>query len=310
MDSRPLPSLAALRAFCAVADSGGFGRAADRLGSTQTAVSHQIAQLEGWIGSSLFDRGRTGAVLTPRGARLHPVVSETLLRLEEALRAARADSGRQTIALAVTPEFSSQWLAPRLAGFLQQFPDIELMQTVGYRLPDFADGRTDLAIRLGDGGPGLVSEALTADDEFAVCTPDLAAILPPRRGLLAAPCLTYDGVRHTVLDWRRWLEQVVAEPFVLDASYEELIAAARSFPTFADMLAACRRGEGFALVRTSLVAADLANRTLVRAFNEVQSSPFNYNLVYPKAALANPAVARFRDWIVDQALSASTGDWR
>ncbi len=308
MDNRPLPSLAALRAFCAVAESGGFSRAADRLGSTQTAVSHQIAQLEGWIGSSLFDRGRSGAALTPRGASLHPVVSETLTRLEAALRAARADSGQQRVTLAVTPEFSSQWLAPRLAGFVQQFPDIELVQTVGYRSPDFADGRIDAAIRLGDGGAGLVSEGLTSDEEFAVCTPELAATLPPRRGLLAASCLTYDGVRHTALDWRRWLEQVLAEPAVLDASYEKLLAAARSFPTFADMLVACRRGEGFALVRTSLVIDDLAGRTLVRAFNEVQSSPFNYNLVYPKAALANPAVARFRDWIVDQALSASTGD--
>jgi LysR family transcriptional regulator, glycine cleavage system transcriptional activator len=41
-----LPSLQSLRAFAAVAEAGGFTRAASALGITQTAVSHQIAQLE------------------------------------------------------------------------------------------------------------------------------------------------------------------------------------------------------------------------------------------------------------------------
>ncbi|WP_053239692.1 LysR substrate-binding domain-containing protein [Pleomorphomonas koreensis] len=299
MDRRPLPSIAALKAFCAIAEVGGFGRAAERLGSTQTAVSHQIAQLEGWIGGALFERGRLGARLTPKGARLYPSVAEALLRLEEALRTARADAGRNRVELSVTPEFSSQWLAPRLADFVRRFPDVELALSVGYQTPDFTAGRADLAIRLGGGTVGLVAEPLTADDEFAVCAPSLAGRLPKRQAFLAAPCLTYDGVRHTALDWQRWFEQVDAESAA--AGFADQLAAAISFPTFADMLAACRRGEGFALVRNSLVDADLGAGTLVRAFIESQPAPFNYSLIYPRASIESPAARSLRDWIVGAA---------
>ncbi len=296
MDTRPLPPIAALKAFCTIAETRGFGRAAERLGSTQTAVSHQIAQLENWIGGALFERGRGGTRLTPKGARLYPSLAETLVRLEETLRSARADAGRDRVELLVTPEFSSQWLAPRLAGFVQRFPDVELALSIGYQSPDFSAGRADLAIRLGGGGAGLVAEPLTADDEFAVCAPLLAERLPPRNAFLAAPCLTYDGVRHTALDWRRWFEQVDSEGAA--AGFADPLSAAACFPTFADMLAACRRGEGFALVRTSLVDADLRAGTLVRAFVEGQPSPFNYSLIYPRAALSNPSVAALRSWLL------------
>lgn len=299
MDTRPLPPLAVLKAFCAIAETGGFSRAAERLGSTQTAVSHQIAQLESWIGGALFGRGRGGACLTPKGARLYPPVTEALRGLEEALRTARADAGRDRVELSVTPEFSSQWLAPRLAGFVQRFPDVELALSIGYQTPDFSTGRADLAVRLGTGGAGLVAEPLTADDEFAVCAPSLVERLPPRRAFLAAPCLTYDGVRHTALDWRRWFEQIDSEG--MTAGFADQLAAAISFPTFADMLAACRRGDGFALVRTSLVEDDLNAGTLVRAFVESQPSPFNYSLIYPRAALANSSAAAFREWLLAEA---------
>ena len=302
MDNRPLPSIAALKALCAIAETGGFSRAAERLGSTQTAVSHQIAQLESWVGGALLERGRNGARLTPKGARLYPAVAEALRSLEEALRSARADAGRNRVELSITPEFSSQWLAPRLAGFVRRFPDIELALSIGYQTPDFSTGRADLAIRLGGGGAGLVTEPLTSDDEFAVCAPSLAKRLPQRQAFFAAPCLAYDGGRHTALDWQRWFEQVDGESI---GGFADRMAAAVSFPTFADMLAACRRGEGFALVRTSLVEADLNAGSLVRAFVESQPSPFNYSLIFPRAALVNPSVAVFREWILAE--GGSTG---
>lgn len=299
MDNRPLPPIVALKAFCAIAETGGFGRAAEWLGSTQTAVSHQIAQLERWIGGTLFERGRNGARLTPKGARLYPAVAEALRGLEEALRRARADAGRGRVELSVTPEFSSQWLAPRLASFVQRFPDIELTLSIGYQTPDFSAGRADMAVRLGGGGADLVTEPLTTDEEFAVCAPSLVELLPQRRAFLAAPCLTYDGVRHTSLDWQRWFEQVGTE--AVTADFAGRMATATSFPTFADMLAACRRGEGFALVRTSLVEAELQAGSLVRAFVETQPSPFNYSLIYRRASMESYAARSFRDWIVGMA---------
>ena len=54
------PPLGALRVFEAVARNGGFGRAADELCVTQSAVSHQVRALEDWLGSALFARSGNG----------------------------------------------------------------------------------------------------------------------------------------------------------------------------------------------------------------------------------------------------------
>ncbi|MEZ2219786.1 LysR substrate-binding domain-containing protein [Rhizobium sp. RCC_161_2] len=303
MGKRPLPPLTVLQAFCAVAETGGFGRAAERMGLTQTAISHQLSQLEGWIGGRLFDRGRSGASLTPLGARLHPSIAETVSHLEKALYQARASVSVRTLGLSVTPEFSSQWLASRLPDFCQRYPDIELKMAVGYQRPDFGAGGVDLAIWLGRAEVGLVLEELLTDEEFVVSSSGLSERLPPRNAIRAAPLLRYAGMRHTVLDWQRWYEQVTDPDHGDVASFDigQAVEAGPLFETFEDMLRACRDGLGFALVRSSLVAEDIADGRLVRCFVEVQPAAVSYNLVYPPNALQNPSAALFRNWLISQA---------
>lgn len=307
MGKRPLPSLSVLQAFCAIAETGGFGRAADRIGQTQTAVSHQLAQLEGWIGGRLFDRGRNGARLTPLGARLHPAIAGTISELETALYQARASIAVRSIAVSVSPEFSSQWLASRLPDFCQRHPDIELKMAVGYQRPDFQPGGTEVAIWLGRADAGLIQEELLTDEEFVVSSPELSERLPPRNAIRAAPLLRYAGMRHTILDWQRWYEQTTDGSGEGDTHFDiaQAVESSQLFESFADMLEACRNGRGFALVRSSLVARDIAERKLVRCFVEVQPAAVSYNLVYPPAALQNPSAALFRNWLLSQARSPS-----
>ncbi|QND47714.1 LysR family transcriptional regulator [Rhizobium lusitanum] len=303
MGKRPLPPLTVLQAFCAIVETGGFGRAAERMGLTQTAISQQLAQLEGWIGGRLFDRGRSGARLTLLGARLHPSIAETVSQLEKALYQARASVSVRTLALSVTPEFSSQWLASRLPDFCQRYPDIELKMAVGYQRPDFGPSGADLAIWLGRAEAGLMLEELLTDEEFVVSSPDLSERLPPRNAIRAAPLLRYAGMRHTVLDWQRWYEQVTSRGEDGDVSSFDIgqaVEAGPLFESFVDMLKACRDGLGFALVRSSLVAEDIADGRLLRCFVEVQPAAVSYNLVYPPNALQNPSAALFRNWLISQ----------
>lgn len=307
MGKRPLPPLTVLQAFCAIVETGGFGRAAERMGLTQTAISHQLAQLEGWIGGRLFDRGRSGASLTPLGARLHPSIAETVSQLEKALYQARASVSVRALGLSVTPEFSSQWLASRLPDFCQRYPDIEVKMAVGYQRPDFGPNGADLAIWLGRAEAGLVLEELLTDQEIVVSSPSLSKRLPNRNAIRAAPLLRYAGMRHTVLDWQRWYEQVTNHDEDGDVSNFDVgqaVEAGPLFESFVDMLQACRDGLGFALVRSSLVAEDIADGKLVRCFVEVQPAAVSYNLVYPPNALQNPSAALFRNWLISQASEA------
>ncbi|AYG66789.1 MULTISPECIES: LysR family transcriptional regulator [unclassified Rhizobium] len=306
MGKRPLPSLSVLQTFCAIAETGGFGRAAERIGQTPTAVSHQLAQLEEWIGGRLFDRGRNGARLTPLGARLHPAIAGTIFELETALYQARASVSVRGVAVSVTPEFSSQWLATRLPDFCQRHPEIEVKMAVGYQRPDFQPGGADLAIWLGRAEAGLTQEELLTDEEFVVSSPALSGRLPPRWAIKAAPLLRYAGMRHTILDWQRWYEQTAGENGEEADPHFDIARAVEEGPlfgSFIDMLHACREGAGFALVRSSLVARDIAEKKLVRCFVEVQPAAVSYNLLYPPNALQNPSAALFRNWLLSQARS-------
>ena len=82
-----LPPLQTLRAMAAVARTRSFTRAGEELGLTQTAVSHQIAQLEAWLGMPLFVRSRKGVELTVLAEKAIPEIVEALSALEVVLGA-------------------------------------------------------------------------------------------------------------------------------------------------------------------------------------------------------------------------------
>jgi len=306
LDRTSLPPLATLQAFCAIARTGGFGKAAQELHLTQTAISHQIAQLEEWVGARLFDRGRRGAVPTALGQRLLPEITRALSGLETALWSARSQATSPSLSLSVTPEFFTQWLSARLPEFYEAYPRVEMRMTVSYQVPDLSPGGTDLAIWLGTAGPEVMSEPFWRDEEFVVCSPELARRLPKRQALRAAPLLSYRGARHTALDWLRWYEQGLALPEDADTAaftreMQRAIVDGPEYAAFPEMLEACRQGAGFALVRSSLVEDDLERGTLVRCFVESMPAAVNYALNYRPGALDAPAARCFRDWLLASA---------
>jgi len=122
---RRLPPLGALRAFEAAARHLSFTRAAAELCVTQAAISHQVRQLEDWLGLKLFARRGHALALTSEGGGYLVELTQLFDGLAEAT--ARL-SGRQQDTLRITalPSFASRWLLPRLGGFRAQHPGIEL----------------------------------------------------------------------------------------------------------------------------------------------------------------------------------------
>jgi LysR family transcriptional regulator, benzoate and cis,cis-muconate-responsive activator of ben and cat genes len=108
-----------LRYFLAVAEELHFGRAADRLGIAQPALSRQIAILESAIGALLFDRVRSKVFLTKAGDVLVPQARDILLRTAEAARSARAAANGAVGALGVG--FVGSATYSLLPGLVQQF---------------------------------------------------------------------------------------------------------------------------------------------------------------------------------------------
>lgn len=139
-------------AFTAVADSGSFTRAAERLGWPKSSVSHRVARLEQCLGARLLERSTRRLRLTDVGARFHEHARRVLQELD--LAAATVDSfrarpqGRLRISASVV--LGQALLPAMLAEFAAQYPAVELFVDLANRRVDLLEEGFDLAIRAGD----------------------------------------------------------------------------------------------------------------------------------------------------------------
>ena len=117
-----------LRYFVAVAETGGFVRAARRCGVTQPSLSQQIRKLEDELGAGLFDRSSRGAVLTEAGRALLPRAERILAEVRETIAGVKEDveAGRGPLAVGAIPTMAPYLMPPVLSRFLRERPDCEL----------------------------------------------------------------------------------------------------------------------------------------------------------------------------------------
>src|SRR3954467_7963445 len=105
-----------LRLVAAVADVGSLTRAGDQLHLTQSALSHQLRDIESRLGTALFLRIGKRLVLTPAGERLLAAATDVLERLEAAERDIRGLARDRVHRLRITTECYTcyHWLPPVL----------------------------------------------------------------------------------------------------------------------------------------------------------------------------------------------------
>lgn len=290
---RRLPSLTALRTFEAAARHAHFGRAAQELCVTDSAVSHQIRQLEEQLGVTLFEReGRQIRPSAPARRLLHNLQQafELILDACDELR----DPGSQAqLRVAVTTELAQKWLVGRLADFAERHPQITLHlheQPLEAQLPG---AEMDLAIIYGTGpedASGYFVRPLPTLQFFPVCSPGLFNQSPlkhPRD--LARHCLLHDDQDGKT--WNAWLATHAAD----------LRPTRHLYLGHAGLtMEAAARGQGVAIGDNLTSAEDLASGRLVRPFAAQVPSLGQYALVCERLRLDKPAVAQFVDWFSDQ----------
>ncbi len=140
-----------LRTLVALRDTGSLVEAADRVFLTQSALSHQIKELESRIGCSLFVRKTRPVRFTSAGTRLLRLADEVLPRVHgtelDLQRLAGGESGR--IFMAIECHSCFEWLLPAIDTYRDQWPDVELDISSGFHfapLPALARGDLDLVI--------------------------------------------------------------------------------------------------------------------------------------------------------------------
>lgn len=115
--TKRLPPFGPLVAFDAVIRHRSFTRAADELGVTQSAVSHQIRRLEEFFGVQLLKRLSSGLELSDDGAKLQGELTPLLDGIAGLESNLRRPPGLQTLRVGAGSSLTTWWLLRRLRSF-------------------------------------------------------------------------------------------------------------------------------------------------------------------------------------------------
>lgn len=143
--------LQSMEAFVKVVERGSFAGAADALGLSRAMVSKHVAALEDRLGVRLLHRTTRRLNLTEVGRAYFDRSREIIHQLAEAEEAASAlqSTPRGTLRLNCSTGFGVRHLAPALAAFQAQYPDLHVDLTLSDRLVDLVEDGFDLVIRIG-----------------------------------------------------------------------------------------------------------------------------------------------------------------
>ncbi|MBV4532014.1 LysR family transcriptional regulator [Pseudomonas sp. SWRI107] len=293
MSKRLVPSMTALQCFEAAARHLSFTRAAEELHLTQSAVSKQVAQLEEMLHHHLFLRIRRRLQLTPAGSLYLAEVNKILTQVDMSSRYVLT-YGTQTevLKVATQPSFGVRWLIPHLKGFGKRHPNIHL--DIRNEMEPFAllQGSADVVFFYGQGTwPGATCIKLFGEEVLPVCAPELLqghALSGP--GELAGQVLLQSTSRPEA--WHEWFQQQGLET---ENSYH-----GPRFDTFYMALSAAQSGCGVALVPRYLVARELAEGSLVVAWDHAMPSNGAHYLAYAEHAAEVPKVRALVEWVQAQ----------
>ena len=140
-----------IRAFVEVAETGGFSRAAQRLGVSKSIVSRRLARLETELGARLLSRTTRGVSPTEAGVEYKARAERILVDLDEAREAVAQRSGEVVgrLCLSVPLSFGTSHVAPVLAELAARHPKLTIEAAYSDRFVDLVAERFDAAIRLG-----------------------------------------------------------------------------------------------------------------------------------------------------------------
>src|SRR5689334_17544641 len=134
-----IPGTRALRVFDAAARHLNFTRAADEVGLTPAAVSHQIKEMEEQLGAVLFARTSRTIRLTEAGVLFRDAAAESLALLDHAaLRLRKLQRTASQLTLSLDANFATKWMLPRVDEFRAEHPEIDLRFDISHALRDFS----------------------------------------------------------------------------------------------------------------------------------------------------------------------------
>jgi DNA-binding transcriptional LysR family regulator len=292
--------------LAAVADARSFGRAAERLGMTQSGVSKAIAKLESRLGTRLVHRTSRAVELTDEGRALYERVVQHLAGIGEAAAetSKSRDAVRGRLRVNIDPLFSRVVLSPKLSEFLLQNPQMELRLETRDRIGDLVSDGFDLAVRFGEPTPSaLIARRILDARILTVASP----IYIDRHGRPEHPQDLASDTHQCI----RAIDTSTGRPFDWEfrRGKEMISVAINGRLTVTDSgtkLGACLAGFGIAQVIDLGLEHHFRSGVLVNVFPDWSDERFPLYVYYVSRNHVPAKVRKFIDFIVDS-LGKETG---
>jgi DNA-binding transcriptional LysR family regulator len=279
-----------LSVFLAVAEARSFTRAAAKLGTSQSTLSHTVRRLEERLGLRLLMRTTRSVAPTEAGERLIETLRPALDEIDTRLAALSALREKPAGTVRITTSYHAAKLIlwPALARLLPDHPDINVELSIDSSLTDIAAERYDAGVRLGEQvAKDMIAVRIGPDIRMAVVgAPSYFAKHPK-------PKTPHDLTRHNCINIRLPTRGgLYAWEFEKDG--RELHVRVEGQLVFNEMRMVLRAGvagAGLAFVLDDQAKPLIADGRLVRVLGD-WCAPFSgYHLYYPSRRQLSPAFA-------------------
>ncbi len=285
-----------LRVFHAVAEAGSFTHAGKALNLSQSAVSRQISALEESLRLLLFHRHARGLILTEQGELLFRSAHEVFARvaMTEAMLAESKDRPRGSLTVTSTIGFSSLWLTPHIAEFLDLYPEIAMNLICEDRELDLGMREADVAIRMrAPTQPDLVQRHLMTVHLHAYAS---TAYIKE----WGMPKTAEDLDRHRIVVYSDGpLARITNPSWLLTSGAESRNPRRPAFKVnnILGMLRAAESGIGIAALPDYIVQDNI---NAVRVLPEMDGPTIETYFVYPEELRNSKRIGVFRDFLLEK----------
>jgi DNA-binding transcriptional LysR family regulator len=294
-DERVLNGMGVLTA---IVDCGSFAAAGVALDMSQSGVSRSVARLEARLGIRLFDRTTRSVTLTDEGRRFYEQIVPLLGGLEEAAACAAegASAVRGRLRVNMDPFFSRLVLGPRLAGFIDKHPDLQLELITRDQMGDLVADGFDLAIRFGDPPVSTLIARKLLDTRI------LTVAAPPylkKHGHPVNPAELENG-KHVCIKFR---DPLTGYPFSWEfhRGRKKMAITPHGRLTVNDvgtLHSVCTAGQGVAQILSLGAESLMASGKLVELFPDWGDEVYPLYALYPSRHHPPAKVRAFYDFIV------------
>jgi DNA-binding transcriptional LysR family regulator len=283
-----------LVAFLAVAREGSFTRAAAKLDTTQSALSHTIRKLEGRLGVRLLARTTRSVSTTEAGQRLVTSIGPMFDDIEAELTGLSSFREKPAGAIRISTSVHAveAVLEPMLATFLPRYPDIQVEVSANNELVDIVAERYDFGIRLGEQvGNGMIAVRVGPDFRMVV----VAAPSYFKRRF--RPTVPQDLTGHNCINIRLPTYGTLF-PWEFEKEGREIkvrVEGQLTLNSTAHILRAARDGLGLAWVPEDMARSYIEAGELITVLED-WCAPFpGYHLYYPNRRHMSSALTLFVD---------------